>query len=116
VACAVRELARQGLDGAALVGNAAGDYLFSARVGVRFASTFDAGVLMLFSSESVWAKLCFELSPQEPTIVSVVTLGTSDHANGSSSPATRCDAASPASVPRSRPLSLVSCWCLRVGV
>jgi regulation of enolase protein 1 (concanavalin A-like superfamily) len=71
------------LDGAALVGNAAGDYLFSARVGVPFASTFDAGVLMLFSSETVWAKLCFELSPQlEPMIVSVVTLGTSDDANG----------------------------------
>jgi uncharacterized protein len=71
------------LDGAALVGNAAGDYLFSARVGVRFASMFDAGVLMLFSSETVWAKLCFELSPQqESTIVSVVTVGASDDANG----------------------------------
>jgi regulation of enolase protein 1 (concanavalin A-like superfamily) len=71
------------LDGAALVGNAAGDYIFSARVGIRFTSTFDAGVLMLFASEAVWAKLCFELSPQrEPMIVSVVTLGASDDANG----------------------------------
>jgi uncharacterized protein len=71
------------LDGAALVGEAAGDFVLSARVGVRFASTFDAGVLMLHVSDTTWAKLCFELSPQqEPMVVSVVTRGTSDDANG----------------------------------
>jgi uncharacterized protein len=71
------------LDGAALVGDAVGDYLFGARVGVRFTATFDAGVLMLHVSDAVWAKLCFELSPQrEPMVVSVVTRGTSDDANG----------------------------------
>jgi uncharacterized protein len=71
------------LEGAALVGDVDGDFLLSARVGVRFASTFDAGVLMVHASETTWAKLCFELSPQrEPMVVSVVTRGVSDDANG----------------------------------
>ena len=71
------------LDGAALVGDVAGDFVLAARVRVRFASTFDAGVLMLHVSDTVWAKLCFELSPQrEPMVVSVVTRGVSDDANG----------------------------------
>jgi hypothetical protein len=71
------------LDGAALVGDAVGDFLLSARVTVGFAATFDAGVLLLHVSDTVWAKLCFEFSPQkEPMVVSVVTRGTSDDANG----------------------------------
>ena len=71
------------LNGAALVGPAAGDYLFSARVHVDFAATFDAGALMLHDGEGTWAKLCFEYSPAgEPMVVSVVTRGTSDDANG----------------------------------
>jgi hypothetical protein len=71
------------LDGAALVGDVTGDFVLGARVGVRFASTFDAGVLMLYVSDTMWAKLCFELSPQqEPMVVSVVTRGASDDANG----------------------------------
>jgi uncharacterized protein len=71
------------LDGAALVGEVAGDFVLSACVTVGFAATFDAGVLMLHASDTVWAKLCFELSPQrEPMVVSVVTRGTSDDANG----------------------------------
>ena len=71
------------LSGPALVGDAAGDYLLSARVGVRFESTFDAGALMLYASEKLWAKLCFEFSPDaEPMVVSVVTRGASDDANG----------------------------------
>ena len=70
------------LSGAALVGPAAGDYLFSARVHVDFAATFDAGALMLHDGERTWAKLCFEYSPQrEPMVVSVVTDGRSDDAN-----------------------------------
>ena len=68
--------------GPALVGDANGDYLFSARVTVRFAADFDAGVLMLYADDSCWAKLCFEYSPQRrPMIVSVVTNGRSDDAN-----------------------------------
>ncbi len=57
-------------------------FLFSARVKVDFASTFDAGVIQIRDGEDRWAKLCFEYSPQgQPTIVSVVTLGTSDDCN-----------------------------------
>ncbi len=59
-----------------------GDFQFSARVTVEFASTFDAGVLLLWIDERHWGKLCFENSPHgEPMIVSVVTRGVSDDAN-----------------------------------
>lgn len=71
------------LDGAALVGDTAGDFVLSAHVTVGFEATFDAGVLLLHASDTVWAKLCFEFSPQkEPMVVSVVTRGASDDANG----------------------------------
>jgi uncharacterized protein len=67
----------------ALVGATDGDYVFSARVRVRFGATFDAGVLMLYVDDKTWAKLCFEYSPRrKPMIVSVVTRETSDDANG----------------------------------
>jgi regulation of enolase protein 1 (concanavalin A-like superfamily) len=69
-------------DAPALVGEAYGDFLLSARVQVEFASTFDAGVLLLHRDARNWAKLCFERSPQgEPTVVSVVTRGVSDDCN-----------------------------------
>jgi regulation of enolase protein 1 (concanavalin A-like superfamily) len=59
-----------------------GDFLLSARVQVDFASLFDAGVLLLYAREGLWAKLCFEFSPQrKPMIVSVVTRGISDDCN-----------------------------------
>src|SRR5438477_6668899 len=71
------------LSAPALIGDVAGDFVFSSRVAVRFAAAFDAGVLMLYVDEQTWAKLCFEYSPeQEPTIVSVVTRDRSDDANG----------------------------------
>src|SRR5580693_8650251 len=58
------------------------DFTLSARVTVRFASVFDAGVLLLYLSERRWAKLCYELSPQRrPTAVTVVTHGISDDSN-----------------------------------
>lgn len=57
-------------------------FLLSARVTVNFNSTFDAGVLFLYEREDLWAKLCFEYSPQkQPMIVSVVTRGHSDDCN-----------------------------------
>lgn len=60
-----------------------GDFQLSARVTVGFEATYDAGVLLLWAGERQWAKLCFERSPQgQPMIVSVVTRGTSDDANG----------------------------------
>lgn len=60
-----------------------GDFRLSARVTVDFASTFDAGVLLLWIDETHWAKLCFEYSPDgEAMVVSVVTRELSDDANG----------------------------------
>jgi uncharacterized protein len=66
----------------ALVGPSAGDFLLSARVTADFAATYDAGVLVLHERDDLWAKLCFEYSPQrEPMVVSVVTRGVSDDCN-----------------------------------
>ena len=57
-------------------------FTLSARVSVTFASTFDAGALLACVSDDVWAKLCFEYSPQrQPMVVSVVTRGVSDDCN-----------------------------------
>lgn len=54
----------------------------SAKVTVDFGATYDAGVLLLWSDDQHFAKLCFERSPQgEPMVVSVVTRGVSDDAN-----------------------------------
>ena len=59
------------LNAPALLGGSSGDFLLSAKVTVDFAGTYD-----------VWAKLCFEYSPQrEPMVVSVVTRGVSDDCN-----------------------------------
>lgn len=67
----------------ALLGVPQGDFMLSARAGVGFGRTFDAGVLALYADDQTWAKLCFELSPQaEPMIVSVVTRTWSDDCNG----------------------------------
>jgi regulation of enolase protein 1 (concanavalin A-like superfamily) len=46
----------------ALFASADQEFTFSARVGVAFASTFDAGALLAQVREDVWAKLCFEYS------------------------------------------------------
>src|SRR5271169_7024902 len=65
-----------------LVCEPSGDFALSARVGVDFASAYDAGVLVLYRDEACWAKLCFERSPQgQPTVVSVVTRRVSDDCN-----------------------------------
>lgn len=59
-----------------------GNFLLSAKVQVDFAATFDAGALVLYENDQVWAKLCFEYSPQhQPMIVSVVNRGVSDDCN-----------------------------------
>jgi regulation of enolase protein 1 (concanavalin A-like superfamily) len=59
-----------------------GDFTLRARVDVGFRSTFDAGVLLVYASDSVFAKLCLEYSPQlRPTVVTVVTRGISDDCN-----------------------------------
>jgi uncharacterized protein len=71
------------LNAATLLGDVPdGDFQLSVRVTVGFASTFDAGVLLLWLDERHWGKLCFEFSPAgEPMIVSVVCRGVADDAN-----------------------------------
>ncbi|GAA3745616.1 DUF1349 domain-containing protein [Salinactinospora qingdaonensis] len=66
----------------ALVGRLSGDFTLSARVRLDLESAFDAAVLLLYTDDTTWAKLCLESSPQgRPTIVSVVTRGVSDDCN-----------------------------------
>jgi regulation of enolase protein 1 (concanavalin A-like superfamily) len=61
----------------------AGDFTLSARVTPDFRATFDAGVLLAWVDDTTWAKLCFERSPAGASmVVSVVTKGVSDDANG----------------------------------
>jgi uncharacterized protein len=65
-----------------LLGPVEGDFQLSARVRSTFAGTFDAGALLLWTSENAYVKLAFEVSPAgEPGVVSVVTDGLSDDAN-----------------------------------
>jgi regulation of enolase protein 1 (concanavalin A-like superfamily) len=55
------------------------NFLLSAKVMVNFVSDFDAGLILIHVRDDLWAKLCFEYSPQQqPMIVSVVTRGISD--------------------------------------
>jgi regulation of enolase protein 1 (concanavalin A-like superfamily) len=80
--CDPKQLTEPTMNAPALVGDLTGDFRLSARVTVDFAGIYDAGVLILHMSDSVWAKLCFEYSPQrEPMVVSVVTRGVSDDCN-----------------------------------
>ncbi|MCA9835411.1 MAG: DUF1349 domain-containing protein [Trueperaceae bacterium] len=70
------------LNAPALLFEAPAEFMLSCQVQVDFRATFDAGVLFLYQSETSWAKLCFEYSPQQdPMIVSVVTKGSSDDCN-----------------------------------
>lgn len=60
-------------------------FTLSARVTVDFSSTFDAGALVVQVDEDNWAKLALEQSGAGlPTVVSVITRGTSDDADGPS--------------------------------
>ncbi|MGN8119101.1 DUF1349 domain-containing protein [Labrys sp. 22185] len=60
-------------------------FSLSARISVDFASPYDAGALFIQCDEENWAKVAFEYSAnRKPTIVSVVTRGTSDDADGPS--------------------------------
>jgi hypothetical protein len=53
-----------------------------AKVTVEFAASYDAGTLFVYAHDALWAKLCFEYSPQQqPMVVSVVTRGVSDDCN-----------------------------------
>lgn len=68
-------------DAPRLLGAPEGDFQLIARVTVGFEAAFDAGVLYLQVAQREWAKLCFERSPYEPTVCTVVTRGHSDDAN-----------------------------------
>jgi regulation of enolase protein 1 (concanavalin A-like superfamily) len=60
-----------------------GDFSFSARVSCDHAATYDAAVLLAWAADDRWAKLCLERSPAGVmTVVSVITRGLSDDANG----------------------------------
>ena len=60
----------------------ADDFVLSAKVDVGFRSQWDAGVLVLYVNDELWAKLCFEMTVEKhPAIVSVVTKGLSDDNN-----------------------------------
>jgi regulation of enolase protein 1 (concanavalin A-like superfamily) len=66
----------------ALFPSADQEFTLSARVQVAFAATYDAGALLVRAHDDLWAKLCFEYSPQgQPMAVSVVTRGVSDDCN-----------------------------------
>ncbi|HEY7225689.1 MAG TPA: DUF1349 domain-containing protein [Micromonosporaceae bacterium] len=59
------------------------DFQLSARVSSMLGQTFDAGALLLWAGDETWAKLAFEYAPQRTgMVVSVVTRGRSDDANG----------------------------------
>jgi len=56
---------------------------FSAKVEVSFKSPYDGAALFVRTHDDQWGKIAFEYSPQaNPTIVSVVTRGTSDDSDG----------------------------------
>lgn len=57
-------------------------FQLGAKVTVDFAATYDAGTIFVYVHDTLWAKLCFEYSPQgQPMVVSVVTRGVSDDCN-----------------------------------
>ncbi len=61
----------------------AGDFVFRAKVSLPFKDTYDSATLMVMQAEDVWAKICFEKTDFNTiAVVSVVTNGISDDANG----------------------------------
>jgi regulation of enolase protein 1 (concanavalin A-like superfamily) len=66
-----------------IAGVVEGAFQLSARVRADLHATFDAGALVLHAADHTWVKLALERSPQGAAmIVSVVTRGLSDDANG----------------------------------
>lgn len=72
------------LNGAlAMVQTPLGAWTLVARVTPHFRAAYDAGSLVVWLDDRVFAKLCFEQSARsEPTVVSVVTRGVSDDSTG----------------------------------
>lgn len=62
---------------------AEGDFIMQAQVSHPFQSVYDAAALMVRADAEHWVKLCFECSDfNTHAVVSVVTNGVSDDANG----------------------------------
>lgn len=60
-----------------------GDFVMRAKVSLDFKDTYDSATLMVMEHERLWAKACFELTDfGTRAVVSVVTNGVSDDANG----------------------------------
>ena len=71
------------LGAARLMAAVDGDFQLSANVKADLQASFDAGALVLPAADHHWVKLALERSPQgQAMIVSVVTDGLSDDANG----------------------------------
>lgn len=63
--------------------NTLGDFTLQAKVRINFRNTYDAACLMLIGDATCWAKLAFEYTDLGTyAVVSVVTNGVSDDANG----------------------------------
>lgn len=58
--------------------NVSGDFRLTTQVSVDMKEQYDSGCLMIMAKEDYWAKVCFEFFEEEPSILSVVTRGTSD--------------------------------------
>jgi len=66
-----------------LLGSYRGESQFSALVSPAFGAAFDAGALIVREGPDRWLKLAFEAPPEGvPMVVSAVTRGSSDDANG----------------------------------
>ena len=60
-----------------------GDFVLKVKVSHEFVSTYDAAVVMIMKDMACWAKSCFEKTDfGTHAVVSVVTNGESDDANG----------------------------------
>lgn len=63
--------------------NITGDFVIRVQVSHDFKDVYDACTLMLMQSDEIWGKLCFEKTDfGTNAVVSVVTNGISDDANG----------------------------------
>lgn len=63
--------------------DASENFIFECKVEPGFIATYDAGTILLYFDETHWMKLCFERTDMgHNAVVSVVTRGVSDDANG----------------------------------
>ena len=64
------------------------DFVLTARVSAELRSVYDVAALVVYQDANTWAKFCYENSVErQPTLVSVVTRGSSDDCNSIAAPA-----------------------------